>query len=639
MKTFVNINDSRWNKVRQFPFAGEGVSIAQAIDGVAGFALGGKYKNSEISITLTNDGQMQALNRDYRGLDAPTNVLSFESGDAELPGDIFISYDAVHRESAEQGISFGSHLAHLVVHGVLHLQGFDHIKRLDAWRMERREKKILKEIAGGVKKKKSPLAARCALLAALGVIASLGFAPLNFWWATIIGIGGAYRLIGKWPRIWLFAFCFGAFYAMASFWWVVNSIFVVPDLAAQFAVWTAPAIAGIGVVGAMVFSIPFFFARRGPVAFAAAWTAVLWLREWLLTGFPWNPVVNIALPWPALANSMALWGALGLTFVIVGFIASIARNGKKKELIIFSILLLIGVGYGYYNINKSELQASGQIIRIVQPASTAAQKATHSRADAIRNANENISKLRELAAAPGNYDLIIFPETAYPYLLPQNLEKMDLSFGAPFVIGANTWNAGKYYNSMIFAAADGKITSIYSKSHLVPFGEYRPLGDLIPTPGQLTRGGGPEIINNFIPAICYEIVFTDSLMPADNRQLPTAIINITNDTWFGKTPGTYQHLDMARRYAIESGLPVIRANYSGVSAFIGADGRVLKSLPVGVAGVLDGTVGGTHDTPYRDVGRDLMMAIILLLAAIGLAWPVSLKGRGGRRPGWFTEFN
>ena len=94
------------------------------------------------------------------------------------------------------------------------------------------------------------------------------------------------------------------------------------------------------------------------------------------------------------------------------------------------------------------------------------------------------------------------------------------------------------------------------------------------------------------------------------------IINITNDTWFGLTPGVYQHLDMVRRYAIESGLPIIRSNYSGISAYIMPDGNVESFLPVGQNGSLDGYVWGAHNTPYRVIGRNLWMMIILMFSII-----------------------
>ena len=177
---------------------------------------------------------------------------------------------------------------------------------------------------------------------------------------------------------------------------------------------------------------------------------------------------------------------------------------------------------------------------------------------------------------------------------------------------------------MIVASSDGSISNVYSKSHLVPFGEYSLFG-FMPSPAHLSRGDGAELISInmgntdfvFAPAICYEIIFSDSLVPNSDLK-PNAIINITNDTWFGKTPGTYQHLDMVRRYAIESGLPIIRANYSGISAFVLSSGEILSSLPIGQTGVLDGTVWGAHKTTYRTIGRDWMMVIILLIACIGV---------------------
>ena len=97
-----------------------------------------------------------------------------------------------------------------------------------------------------------------------------------------------------------------------------------------------------------------------------------------------------------------------------------------------------------------------------------------------------------------------------------------------------------------------------------------------------------------------------------------AIVNLTNDNWFGNTPGTYQHLDMVRRYAIESGLPIVRANYSGVSAFVGADGVIISYLPVGATGVLDGFVWGAHETPYRAIGLNGWMIIILIVSIVGI---------------------
>ncbi|MDR1360947.1 MAG: apolipoprotein N-acyltransferase [Rickettsiales bacterium] len=791
IKTYIDVRDPRWDaykidyaKIVRAAIGGAGLSPnppeSKATLGQGRPAGSGQ---KEISIILTNDLEIQALNKKYRGIDRPTNVLSFETGDPELLGDIYISFDCVKRDIKDEGrrtkaegvaappssfvlcpLSFINHTTHLTVHGVLHLLGYDHLNDSDADVMEALEIKILAKLGidnpyvdNGQKDKrtkgqepnKMSICPSVLLSFLFGLVASLGFAPFNLWPLTLLGIGGAYYLIAvqskkgqrtkdkgqRWGRdsfvlrplsLVLLPFAFGAGYAAASFWWVLNSIFVVPELAAQFAIWTVPGIIGIALAGGIIFGAPFIissamikgqkdkrtdgqvqnkmsFCPSGllsikPVIFAASWTFVLWLREWLFTGFPWNPIANIAMPWPALANSMALWGALGLTFVIVGLAASVAEiikgqmdkrtNGQTQNVHLsfcpFVLLLIIGCIYGAHNIRITEREnTNSPVIRIVQPALSQSDKASHSREQALANAENNVARLVQLAKSKSEFArsanapalagvaaceasggglnktakeptpghsvscpprkgggvpadagiispaLIVFPETAYPYLSVSDELPMAREIGRPIIIGATSAEkiGGRinFYNSMLIADAGGKIEKIYSKSHLVPFGEYRPFGDLIPTPGQLTPGNGPEIvelsISNYqlaiVPAICYEIIFSDSLVPSSFVLGPSSfILNITNDTWFGKTPGTFQHLDMVRRYAIESGLPVVRANYSGISAFIGADGRVISSLAVGVSGVLDGTVSGAHITEYRRIGRNGTMLIILLFSAI-----------------------
>lgn len=650
MKVWVNINDARWRRYK--------IDFAR----VAKMAAGEKYKNSEVSITLTDDTEIHALNREYRGMDKPTNVLSFELGDDVLMGDIYISLDTVLREAAAQHKDVAAHITHLVVHGMLHLQGFDHIKDDEAEQMEQREINLMKKLGlpnpyedanecqecscpGGRlfawlrgDKIRSGSLAEIALCALFGGVAAFGFAPFYLWPLTIIGFIGAYLLItrarGFWNRF-LRAAPFGAAYSIAMFWWTLHSIYVVPELAAQFAIWTVPAIIGLGIGGALVFSWPFAVAggtRVGarPFVFAGAWTVILWAREWMLTGFPWNPLANITMANSVVANSMSLWGALGTTFVIAGLIASIAeilRNRKNRgvrfSFLVFIALAVIGVVAGYKNASRAdEIPDNAFIIRLVQPAASQSQKMTYNRADALRQAEYNVRNLLQLAAAPGTADLIVFPETTYPFVITDNDMPMSKILGRDIILGATSYDDGDLYNSMVVAGKNGQISSIYSKSHLVPFGEYSPMG-IAPSPANLTPGDGPRVMQIdtggrdfiFVPAICYEIIFSDSLIP--RGMTPQAVVNITNDTWFGKTPGTYQHLDMVRRYAIESGVPVVRANYSGISAFVAANGEIISSLSIGQTGVLDGYVWGAHETLYRFIGRDAWMAIILLIACIG----------------------
>ena len=662
MRVFVNVDDKRWKKY-DIDF-----------EKIANAAVTAVYKNSEVSITLVNDAEIKKINKKYRGINKPTNVLSFELDDDVLLGDIFISLDTVRREAKSENISVAEHTAHMIVHGVLHLLGYDHLNDKDAEKMEKKETAILKKLGYknpytaesgvcndesccpggkfvvGLKKFFRGAFGRTIVYSLCAVVASFGFAPFNFWWATVIGIGGAYLLslknlvgVSAWRKFWR-VFPFGAVYAIAMFWWVLNSIYVVPELASQFAIWTIPGIVGIGIVGGIIFTPPFLAISSirlnpacRPFLFASVWTLVLWLREWLFTGFPWNPIANISLQNLYVANSMSLYGALGLTFVIVGVIAAVCEIIKNRRdglnwfvLLCFLMFGVVGILYGRRNITLVQNSCDvlpRPVIRIVQPAQSAIQKATYSRAAALQNANHNINVMTEIASSEGEYDLVDFPETAYPFvMMPGDIISMARVLDQPMIVGANYFDDGKLYNSMLMVNPDATVSGVYSKSHLVPFGEYRPFGDLIPTPGQLTAGDGPELIKmnlggkNFVfaPAICYEVIFSDSLIP--RGKIPNAIVNITNDNWFGKTPGTYQHLGMVRRYAIESGVPIVRANYSGISAFVAADGNVEAMIPIGIAGHIDGTVCGAHRTAYRRFGRDMWMIIILVMSCLGTIW-------------------
>lgn len=110
------------------------------------------YEPAEISLVLTNDAAVQALNKEHRGRDVATNVLSFETNAAPvkglpwLAGDVFVAYETVLKEAKDQEKTFESHLAHLLLHGVLHLQGYDHIDLKQAQKMEKLETQLMLQL-------------------------------------------------------------------------------------------------------------------------------------------------------------------------------------------------------------------------------------------------------------------------------------------------------------------------------------------------------------------------------------------------------------------------------------------------------------------------------------------------------------
>jgi probable rRNA maturation factor len=142
----VAVNAAAWTKSLRTPAA-----IARKA-ALAALSAAGPKRAAEVSIALTTDAAVRKLNRLYRGKDKPTNVLSFPAGidPADLPrgtplplGDVAVAFGVTARESKSEDKSVKAHLSHLVVHGVLHLLGYDHETDADARIMERLEKRIL----------------------------------------------------------------------------------------------------------------------------------------------------------------------------------------------------------------------------------------------------------------------------------------------------------------------------------------------------------------------------------------------------------------------------------------------------------------------------------------------------------------
>ena len=171
--------------------------------------------------------------------------------------------------------------------------------------------------------------------------------------------------------------------------------------------------------------------------------------------------------------------------------------------------------------------------------------------------------------------------------------------------------------------------------HLVPFGEYLPFQHLLERLGlqQLTQmQGGFEAgerrealdlpgLPPAAPLICYEIIFPDEVIDRDRR--PGWMLNLTNDGWFGDSSGPRQHLHQARLRAIEEGLPVVRAANTGISAVIDPYGRIVQSLPLNRAGVIDsGLPAALPPTLYARYGRAMVAALLVFgfgAAFLGLA--------------------
>lgn len=191
-----------------------------------------------------------------------------------------------------------------------------------------------------------------------------------------------------------------------------------------------------------------------------------------------------------------------------------------------------------------------------------------------------------------------------------------------------TGGAALYYNSMQIIKSGGTISDSYDKIHLVPFGEYLPLEKLLHWLGliqfvEVPGGFSPGVTRSLLsvpglppvwPSICYEAIFPDE--GVDKGARAGLIVNVTVDTWYGDTPGPYQHFAQARLRAVEQGLPLVRDANSGISAVIDPVGRILGQLPLNSEDVLDSELPvALARTPYATFG-ELGFAILLGFSAV-----------------------
>jgi len=434
---------------------------------------------------------------------------------------------------------------------------------------------------------------------------------------------------------------FGFGYFVAGLWWVGNALLVEAD---SFA-WALPlAILGLPAILAVFYGLATAIARLlwsdgiGRIlALAFAFGLAEWLRSFLLTGFPWNAVGYAAMPIPLLMQSASVVGLYGMNAIAVFVFAAPAllasRRDRRFGLAAALVIIAAHVGFGMLRpVPQAERTIS---LRAVQPSIDQSEKWDVDVRDRIFKTYLDMSSQPAATGAP-RPDLIIWPETAVPFLftdrpdalaaLGQTLEDGQLLLaGAVRGEGANEREA-RFYNSIVAINDKGEIAEAFDKVHLVPFGEYLPFEDIlkrigltkiVSTPMSFSAGSARTSLTvpggaKAIPLICYEAIFPYEI-GADAVD-SDFILNVTNDAWFGDTPGPYQHFRQAQLRAVETGLPLVRVANNGITAVVGPDGRVLDGLAINAVGVLDMALPLARMTQPLGSIRVNAMAILIFFA-------------------------
>ncbi|MBW2599444.1 MAG: apolipoprotein N-acyltransferase [Deltaproteobacteria bacterium] len=401
-----------------------------------------------------------------------------------------------------------------------------------------------------------------------------------------------------------------------------------------------PALFCVGVV---------YFRRKGMRAVLIApllWTSLEYLKAHLISGFPWEDLAYSQHGYLPMIQVGDITGIYGITFLIVllncivydCISGSFSSSGSEKkrllpEIVIGFSLLLLVFGYGIYRIDnlKNTIKDSDSIdVSLIQGNIDQSVKWSQEyQADTMK-----IYRDMSADASKGGASLIVWPETAAPFSF-QNYDERSRD-----VINtakkANSWllfgslgyarEKGKisFRNSAYLISPEGTVSGRYDKVHLVPFGEYVPLRNILFFVDKLVEGAGDFTPGGEITPlsmgdrkigilICYEGIFPEisreyCLKGAD------LLVNITNDAWYGDTSAPCQHLTMAAFRAIENRTYLIRAANTGISAIVDPTGKIVSRTVLFERTALNGPVKFTRqNTFYSRYGNVFACSCIVFL--------------------------
>ncbi len=452
---------------------------------------------------------------------------------------------------------------------------------------------------------------------------------------------------------------FGFGFFLCGLWWVGQAILFRQE---EF-IWFLPFVfAGLPALLAFFPASGFFLARMlwpsGSFrigVFAGSLALSEWLRGHVLTGFPWNCFGMALGQYLPLAQGASLFGLYGLTLLTFWFFAAPATFFAPRQSLwqrglyptLATGVFIALVFWGFERLSQTDRLGfvQGVQLRLIQPNILPNDPFWHSSVESMVHRYLTLSDQAASPAVTGLSDVthVFWPESAFPFDLENNESAMaliseTLPSTTTLITGAVSSDSSddilipSMQNVMLVIGRgkkdkknrDVRILDIYAKAHLVPFGEYVPfpvfleLLGLRPLVNQVGafKAGKPHMIRapgigDIAPLICYEAIFPQESVPEGKR--PKALVNVTYDGWFGKTPGPYQHFAQARLRAIEEGLPLVRVAHTGISAVVDSYGRIVRYLPLGVTGVIDsGLPKAQPPTLYASKGDMVFFLMVIL---------------------------
>ncbi len=477
-------------------------------------------------------------------------------------------------------------------------------------------------------------------LAIAGALATLSFEPFGL---PIFLIPAFYILLknvylADRKKAFYNGFVFGFSHFITSLYWIAialtsnigNFLWLIP-----FAVLLIPALLGI-YVGLACMLASLFRKQRCIfiIAFAAIWTITEVIRGSIPVPFPWN-FMGYTISSSPYTLPFAQHLGLHLCSFFVVLLASIVFS---KNLFISSCAYLLALlsAITLYIDQSYPIQYWDEKIRIVQP-----NLAEHhlGKPDAQVSTMLTLSELSTSLSSDGSdIKAVIWPEAAYPYLFGETFNEINSLVNLSptdgyLIFGADRIDSAKHlYNSIVAIDTKADIKSIYDKNILVPFGEYVPFTSILPFVDKVAYGiyefteGSKYIVKTdnvalkYYPLVCYEVIFPIKQDLSEYEWL----LNVTNDAWYGRSLGPYQHLAMAKFKAAEYGMPLIRVANTGVSAVISPYGTILEQLELNTQAIRDTRIPKKLPLENRLL-RDNQNIFISIIFLICLCYNLQLR--------------
>jgi len=469
-----------------------------------------------------------------------------------------------------------------------------------------------------------------------GLLLPLAFAPVE--WSPLAIILMAY-LFYRWQnatarQAWWSGWVFGTGMFLSGVYWVFISMHeygYVPVVFSALLSFLFALFLGLFPALAGWLSIRYFFAlpaTRLLLLLPAVWVLMEWVRSWFFTGFPWLNLGVSQVGWP-LSGYAPLLGEYAMSWLVAitsGACVYWLQAKTSQRILAISLILSLWTG-GYFLQQVEWTQTEGKPFKVALVQGNVDQN--HKWDPDFRV--EIISSYLELTRPHWDSDVIIWPETAisaFYHHVPEVVDTIDAlakDTNTDMLVGIpqRDLETGKYYNSILKLGGE---RGFYQKRHLVPFGEFIPLQDVLsgfldfmglPMSG-FSRGVStqpPLEAGGYLAGltICYEIIFNSEVI----QSLPQAhyLVNVSNNTWFGDSSMPYQQLQMSQLRALETERYVLSATNNGVSAVVDNQGRVVGRSPQFQAHVLSAHVQARSGaTPYVMYGN--YPVIVTLLAVI-----------------------